>query len=229
MLEDKILSVKKRIEEAARRSGRSPEDVKLVAVSKTFSESEISNALDLGIDNFGENYIPEAVEKIDALNEKRIQWHFVGHLQSNKVKTFVGKFSLLHSLDSMSVITELEKRIPVGGFQRVLLQVQFVPEDSKSGVAPDEVPVFLQAIQASTKIRLEGLMVMPPIKMPTAEKRKLFRKVKEKQSEWKRLVDFPQKLDVLSMGTTHDFELAIEEGSTMVRIGSAIFGERKTQ
>lgn len=228
-LENNIALVCQKISEAAIRAGRDPKSIELIAISKTFPSEKIAEAQKCGIRSFGENYVQEALDKMEKLQDADIEWHFVGHLQSKKVKSCVGRFTLLHSLDSQSVVQELQKRVPDGDCQRVLVQVQFVPEETKSGVLPADVPEFLAQVQKTTKVRLEGLMVMPPLDMPISEKRSLFRRVKQKQEEWKSLVKAPHKLDVLSMGTTHDFELAIEEGSTMVRIGSALFGERKAE
>ncbi|MFQ5914117.1 MAG: YggS family pyridoxal phosphate-dependent enzyme [Nitrospinota bacterium] len=226
--------VQHRMAEASIRAGRDPSSVKLVAVTKTVSPEKILEAFSCGAEIFGENRVQESLEKV-PLVEKALgtslsgrpgpRWHMVGHLQRNKARLVIGTFELIHSVDSLALIEELEKRAAARGARmKALLQVNVAGEAPKSGCRPEEVEGLAIAVENSPHLDLEGLMTMPPLPQDAEESRPWFRKVRELRD---RLVDSGRgELRELSMGMTADFEVAIEEGATLVRIGSAIFGPR---
>jgi pyridoxal phosphate enzyme (YggS family) len=200
--------------------------VKLVAVTKTWSAETVRQGCQAGLRHFGENYVQEALPKLEELKDlSNIHWHYIGALQSNKAKMVVNKFELIHSVDRLNLIHELDRRATAP--QAILLEVQFVPEQSKSGALLSQVPELIEWVQKSQHLRLRGLMVMPPIDMQESDRCQLFSEVQKKRNEWSQLVSAPHSLQELSMGTSVDFELAIESGATLVRLGTSIFGERK--
>lgn len=216
-LENNLNKIKSKIEISAKKSGRSASDIEILAVTKTWPAEKVRQAYALGLRHFGENYIQEALPKLNELSDlKDINWHFIGHLQSNKIKNILGKFKYIHSVDRPSLIQELNKKLVEP--QDILLEVQFIKEEQKSGAVLEDVPKLLDLIQSTKKLRLCGLMVMPPLKASENEKRRIFSKARQLASS--------HSLSVLSMGTSDDFELAIEEGSTLVRLGTVLFGER---
>jgi len=219
---EKYRQVMLQITEAALRSGRDPGAVKLIAVTKTVGIEMVRRAATLGIEDFGENRVQDAADKVAAMPDLR--WHFIGHLQSNKVKEVLPAYVLIHSLDRLSLAEALQDQAKkVGRPAEVLIQVNVSEEQSKFGLAPDELPAFLEKISAFDQIRVKGLMTMAPYLEDPEETRSYFRQLRL-------LRDANQKeglaLPELSMGMTNDLEVAIEEGSTMLRIGTAIFGER---
>jgi len=228
-LEQRLDSVLQRVERAAKKSGRTPGDVTLVAVTKTWSPDVVRSAYNLGLRHFGENYLQEAQKKMAELSGlSDIRWHFVGHLQSNKIKSMVGQFHLIHSVDRESVIAEMAKRSKVP-FQ-ILLEVQFVPEAQKSGAQLKDVPKLLEQIQNCQGVQLHGLMVMPPQGLSADESRAVFAQVRESALRWQKDdLSAPHHLHQLSMGTSDDFEVAVEMGSTLIRLGTVLFGERQKQ
>jgi pyridoxal phosphate enzyme (YggS family) len=214
-----IERVKKRIARACQRVGRSPEEITIVAVTKTVEPSAIATAFKLGIRHFGENRVQEAVPKIRQLSwlEPPPAWHMVGHLQTNKVKVAVEIFDTIHSVDSIRLAEAISRRT-----QRtlsVLLEVNVSGETSKSGFSVAEVEPALKVISQLPKIEIKGLMTIAPLVTDAEQVRRVFQKLRS-------LRDY-LGLEQLSMGMTDDFEVAIEEGATMLRIGRAIFGERK--
>ena len=216
-----------RADAAAQRAGRRPEDVTILAVSKTFPAPVVREAYDDGLRAFGENYIQEALAKMDELPAD-IEWHMVGHLQSNKARQAVGRFSLIHSLDSVHLAQELEKHAAkLGISQKVLLQVNIADEDSKFGFEPARVPDATAGVAELEHLELRGLMTIGPLANDPEDIRWLFKELRglrgKVQAQFPRLA-----LDELSMGMTGDFETAIEEGATIIRVGRAIFGERHT-
>ena len=217
MIADNLKKVKSEIAEACSRVGRAADEVKLIAVSKTWPAKLIREAYDAGQRVFGENYAAEALDKMKELSDLDIEWHFIGGLQSKKVKIIANKFSLIHSVDRLSLVEELEKRSQKP--QDILIQVNFENEESKSGISPDEANILIQQISQSDVLNLKGLMVMPPLEASEHQQHKVFEKVR-KFREGRDLLE-------LSMGTTHDYNLAIEYGSTMIRVGTAIFGQRQ--
>ena len=225
MIAENIKSVKQRIENAAKRAGRNPEDIILIAVSKTVEAERVQMAVDAGIEILGENRVQEILAKYDCV--KGASWHMIGHLQTNKVKQVVGKVSLIHSVDSLHLLDEIERVSEVKNtVSHFLLQVNVSGEESKFGISPDDVFKFTEYAENLKHSKLSGLMTIPPPVADPYENKKYFDKLFEIS------VDIQSKnydnisMDILSMGMSGDFEAAIECGSTMVRVGSAIFGNR---
>ncbi len=217
----RVTEVQERIARACERAGRKPEEVILIAVSKTVEVARIQQAIAAGVSHFGENYYQEAREKIPVI-QAPVHWHFIGHLQRNKVRGVVPLFEWIHTVDDEELAQEINRRAGVlGKQQRVLIEVNIARETQKFGVAPEEVLALAERVADLPNVRLEGLMGMAPIVERAGEARPYF-------AELRRLFEqLPEAHRVhLSMGMTQDFEVAIEEGATMVRIGTAIFGAR---
>lgn len=230
-VQERWSALRERIERSCARAGRSPSSVQIVAVSKTFSSEAVLEAYAAGARIFGENYVQEALPKMEAVLQSgkapEAEWHFVGSLQSNKAKQSVGRFSLLHSLDRWSLAEALEKqRQKTGAVVTALLEVNLAGEESKSGVSLEQVRPLLDRITAETAINVRGLMTFPPFADDPEASRPYFaraRKLAEEIRSW----SLPRvEMQELSMGITSDFEVAIEEGATLIRIGTAIFGPR---
>jgi hypothetical protein len=216
--------VRARLSAAARRAGRDPGAVRLVAVSKTVPVELLRQALTAGQKIFGENYLQEAQRKVAALGPG-VSWHFVGHLQTNKAKGAVALFELIHSVDRLRLAQALnEAAAKIGKVQDILLQVNLAGEESKSGAAPAAVPGLIEQIRLLPHLRLQGLMTMPPFFDDPEAARPFFQALRELRDrlEQNGLGPLPE----LSMGMTGDFEVAVAEGATLVRIGTAIFGPR---
>lgn len=226
-LESNFKNVVQRINDAAQKAGRDPCDIKLVAVTKTVDPERVLKALEYGIDSFGENYAQEFRDKSKFLAQeidKKINWHYIGQLQRNKVKYLVGKVELIHSLDSLSVAKEINKRAESLEIKMsVLIEVDTAGEDSKGGISPAQLESFLNELGSLSSIEVRGLMTMPPYFDDVEMARPYFNRLRELRD--KLLPSYPN-LKELSMGMSGDFEVAIEEGATIVRVGSAIFGER---
>jgi pyridoxal phosphate enzyme (YggS family) len=217
-------SVRKRIADAARRSGRDPDDILLVAVAKMVGVPEILCAADLGVDIIGENRVRETAAKRDRVGD-RVKWHMVGHLQRRKVRDAVSIFDHIHSVDSLALAEEIDKRcVAAGKTMPVLFEVNVSGEETKSGLSPDETPGVIRQAAALEHIRIEGLMTMAPLVPDPEEARPCFRELARLAESVEREGTPNVTLKHLSMGMTNDFEVAIEEGSTMVRVGTAIFG-----
>ena len=214
---DRVAHVRQRVQRAAERAGRSPADVTIVAVSKGFPPSAIDEAVVAGIGDVGENRVQEAAAKIVALRPLPITWHLVGHLQTNKAKTALELFDIIHSVDSLH-LAEVLSHPDRSGPLPILLEVNAAGEATKFGFPPGEVAAAAQAIARLPHLDLRGLMTVAPFVSDPETVRPVFR-------ELRRLRD-ALGLRELSMGMTDDFEVAIEEGATLVRIGRAIFGER---
>lgn len=231
-LSKNITAVYRRISHAAMRVGRNPEDVKLIAVTKTVGIERIKEAIDLGLRVFGESYVQEAQKKISNFEFRipnlKVEWHLVGHLQKNKVKVAVELFDLIHSLDSIALAEELNKHAEkINIVQGVLIQVKLSEEETKHGVSKEGVMDLIRALSEMKNLKLEGLMTMPPFFDDPEMARPYFRKLRELRDDINELRVTSYELRDLSMGMTNDFEVAIEEGATMVRIGTAIFGGRR--
>jgi pyridoxal phosphate enzyme (YggS family) len=213
-------TVRQRIEQACQRSGRSPSEITLVAVTKTVDPPAVAAAFAAGISHFGENRVQEAVTKIEQLAAltPHPTWHMVGHLQTNKAKKAVEIFDLIQSVDSIKLAEVLSQRTPKT--LPILLEVNIAGEDSKSGFSINEVAPALEATSSLPRLAIKGLMTIAPLVDDPEEVRPVFRKLRSLRDSL--------GLEYLSMGMTDDFEVAIEEGATMVRIGRAIFGERPT-
>ncbi|MFL5367072.1 MAG: YggS family pyridoxal phosphate-dependent enzyme [Myxococcales bacterium] len=213
---DNLRGVRERIDRACERAKRDPASVRLVAVSKVQPIEAIREALEAGQRDFGENYAQELREKADGIGAA-VNWHFLGALQTNKVKMIVGRVALLHTCDRPSLAQELNKRAAsLGIVQRVLVEVNLAREPQKGGIAPADLPAFVATLRNLPSLRCEGLMCIPPAE---EEARLHFRRLRELRDE---LGVLPE----LSMGMSADYETAIEEGATIVRVGTAIFGER---
>ncbi len=214
-------AVRQRIKYAAAKAGRESRDVKLVAVTKTHAPETIRKAYEAGHRIFGENYAQELEQKAAELPED-IEWHFVGALQSNKVKKVVPVCRLIHSVDRESLLKELNKRAE--GEVGILIEVNLAGEDSKSGTSADEVKRLVEAANSMDKVKLKGLMTMPPFFDDPDRARPYFAQLRRLRDKVGRSMGI--ELPELSMGMTGDFEAAIEEGATLVRVGTAIFGAR---
>lgn len=221
-----ISTIKKRIYQAAKGCGRNPDEVRLVAVGKTQKSNNIVHAITGGADIIGENYIQEAREKFDTLYHLDTQWHFIGHLQSNKAKYAVRIFDLIHSVDSLKLAQALDKSAyKAGKQQHILLQVNISGESTKSGVGDEQAIALVQSILALDNLKIRGLMTMPPFFDAPEKARPYFRDLRNLRDRMENQLRIG--LPDLSMGMTGDFEVAIEEGATMVRIGTALFGARQ--
>jgi PLP dependent protein len=213
-----------RIAEACRRAGRDPAGVRLVAVAKTFGPNEVAEAANNGLKVIGESKVQEARQKI-PLCPSGIEWHMVGHLQTNKVKDAVRLFRMVHSVDSLKLLETLNSACSAAGIEMpVCLEVNVSGERSKFGMPPEEAPAVLEKAGSLMSVSVQGLMTVPPFLPLPEDARPFFRKLRELRDQWKKQTGFP--LDELSMGMSHDFDVAVEEGSTMVRIGSLLFGDR---
>ncbi len=222
-----IVQVKERIAAAAVRSGRNPDDITLIAVTKTVPPERIKVALECGISHIGENRVQEAREKFGALADADVSWHMIGHLQRNKAKYVVRMFDMIHSIDSLELAEAVQEQCEkVNRRMAVLLEVNTSGESSKFGCAPEEALPLANEIYKLSRLDLKGFMTIGKFTENQAEVRACFQKLRE---IWARArTAFPRgaQLTELSMGMSGDFEMAIEEGATMVRIGSAIFGPR---
>ena len=227
-LQIRIDEVRRKIAAAVQKSGRAPESVKLVAVSKTHPEAVVRQAIELGLTDFGENRVQEAEAKIIAVGDSAARWHLIGHLQANKVRRAVKLFDVIHSLDSIGLAQRLERSCVEGGREelQVLIQVDLAGEATKSGVALTELPGLAKFVKDCSRLRLTGLMILPPFFDDPEDVRPFFRRLKDLRDELHAGGLFGGSSGELSMGMTHDFEVAIEEGATMVRVGTAIFGKR---
>ena len=223
-INDNILRVRERMERACSRSGRGLDEVLLVAVSKTVPAARIQEALEAGLNHFGENYIQEAQKKIEEL--RRGAWHFIGHLQRNKARAAVKLFSMIETVDRLSLAEELNRQArEAGKVLEVLIQVNEAEEESKSGLPPEQVPALLEAGLSLPCLRIRGLMAIPPYDPDPESSRPWFRSLYQWREKWQK--EFPSlDLSQLSMGMSHDLETAIEEGATLIRVGTALFGAR---
>lgn len=225
-INERLAQVKEKIRDAAIRSGRSSEDITLVAVTKTQSIETLELAYEAGIRTVGENRVQELNAKWPNF-EDRFEWHLIGHLQTNKVKYIIDKVALIHSVDSLKLAKEISKQAEKSGVvMPVLIQVNPAEEASKFGLATDEVVSLVKAASELPGIRIEGLMTIAPFVEDEAFLRQVFREMRQIFDFLKSQAMPGVNMKYLSMGMTHDFEIAIEEGANMVRIGSGLFGER---
>ncbi|MGB4569851.1 MAG: YggS family pyridoxal phosphate-dependent enzyme [Tepidanaerobacteraceae bacterium] len=226
-LKQNIQQIKKRIEAAAERSGRNPEDIYLIAVTKNFSAELIQEAVDNGIVFLGENRVQEAKSKVDLV-KGNIEWHLIGHLQRNKVKTAIDIFTMIQSLDSWRLAEEIQKRAQQADkVIDVLVQVNIGSEETKYGIDPDDTEVFIEKVATLPNLKVRGLMAIAPFKENPEDVRAYFRHLREIFQSIKEKSIENVSMEYLSMGISNDFEVAIEEGANMVRIGTGIFGTRK--
>jgi pyridoxal phosphate enzyme (YggS family) len=225
-ISENLARVRERIETAARRSGREPERVRLVAVSKTVGPERVRQAIEAGMRILGENYVQEAQKKIEALGHD-VTWHFIGHLQTNKAKLAARLFDLIHSVDRVNLAEELDRQAKLQGkVLPVLLQINISGETTKFGAQEKEILMLAEKLSEMEGIEIKGLMAMPPFFEDPEASRPYFvelRKLGERLGQQK----IPRiSMEELSMGMSNDFEVAIEEGATLVRVGTAIFGPR---
>ena len=227
MISENLNYVHENMKAACQKADRNTEDVTLIAVSKTKPVSFLMEAYEQGCREFGENKVQELVEKYEAM-PKDIHWHMIGHLQRNKVKYIVDKVALIHSVDSMKLAEEInreavKKQVDVS----VLIEVNVAGEDSKFGVSPQETLSLVQEISALPKVHIKGLMTIAPYVENSEENRQYFEQLRELAVDISRKNIDNVSMNVLSMGMTGDYMVAIEEGSTLVRVGTGIFGERQ--
>ena len=227
-LSERFADVRKRIKTAAQSCNRSPEDITLVAISKTHPTETVRSAIGAGITDLGENRVQEAEGKILKLGRQAARWHLVGHLQTNKARRAVTLFDCIHSLDSPSLAQRLDRLCEEEGTKElpVLIQINFAGEETKTGIDPRGLPQFLETTAAYERLRLIGLMTLPPYFENADCARPFFKALRELRDQMKVEGRFGEGPGELSMGMSHDFEVAIEEGATILRIGTAIFGER---
>jgi pyridoxal phosphate enzyme (YggS family) len=231
MLINEVKAVYRRISQAAMKAGRGPEEIELVAVTKTVDLDMIQRAVEIGLREFGESRVQEARDKILDLKslfpDSRITWHLIGHLQKNKAKMAVELFDLIHSVDSVGLAEALNEHArQVDKIQRILVQVKLAEEETKHGIAKNKVLECLESLEEMKNLKTEGLMTIPPFFDDPGMSRPYFRELREIRDEAE---EEGFALKELSMGMTNDFEVAIEEGATIVRIGTAIFGERQRE
>lgn len=231
-IRDQLDSVRERIEQAAARAGRSSDEIVLIGVTKTHPVSTVMTALEAGLSQFGENRVQEAEEKIPQLEQHDITWHMLGHLQRNKANNAIQLFQWLHSLDSQRLARRLQQQLEKEGMDAypVYIQVNTSGEDSKYGISPDQLNPLLERIaRQCPRLCVKGLMTIAPFVDDEMVVRQSFRKLRELREKTDVSVYDNVSLTDLSMGMTNDFEIAIEEGATHLRIGRAIFGERRSR
>lgn len=223
-VKDNLETINKKIKEATLKVNRDPQEIKLVAVTKTATLEQIKEAINEGVKIIGENKVQEAKGKYQVLT-KEVKWHLIGHLQTNKVKYAVEIFDLIHSVDSIKLAKEIDKRsVQFKKTIDVLIEVNISGEETKYGYNPEKVEAFLKEISEFSGIRVRGLMTIAPISKNKEEVRPYFRRLRELSERIRDKNIKNIKMDYLSMGMTDDFEIAIEEGANMVRIGRGIFG-----
>ena len=227
-LRERFEDVRARVDTAARRTNRSGDEITLVAISKTHPAAVLSAGLSAGITDLGENRVQEAEGKIMELGRTAARWHLVGHLQSNKAARAVQLFDCIHSLDSVDLARRLDRVCVAEGRAElpVLIQIDLGGEATKSGIDPRQLPELLETLKDCSHLRLAGLMTLPPYFENPDCARPYFKTLRELRDKLQAQGNFGEVRGELSMGMSHDFEIAIEEGATMVRVGTAIFGER---
>ena len=242
MLTENVIEVEKNIQDACDRAGRSREEVRLIAVSKTKPVSDIEEVLTTGILDYGENKVQEMMDKYEVmpkdihwhmighLQRKNTRWHMIGHLQRNKVKYLIGKTVLIHSVDSLRLAEQIEhEAAKADTIMNVLIEVNVAGEESKFGTTCNEAIELVRAVAALKHVKIKGLMTIAPFTDNPEDNRIYFKKLKQLSVDIKSKNIDNVDMDELSMGMTGDYEVAIEEGATMVRVGTGIFGERNYQ
>ncbi|HTG13824.1 MAG TPA: YggS family pyridoxal phosphate-dependent enzyme [Blastocatellia bacterium] len=227
-IRERLARVREQIARAAERAGRSAQDITLIAVSKTFDPDLVQQAVDAGALDLGENRVQEAATKVGAVKAKSLRWHLIGHLQSNKAKQALSIFDVIHSVDSRELVERLDRL--AGELERrpaVLAQVDLAQEPTKSGALESELPAIVEALDSASHLDFHGLMTLPPFFDSPELTRSYFRRLRVILEGLNRTRAAERRLTELSMGMSHDFEVAIEEGATMVRVGTAIFGARE--
>lgn len=222
-----LAEVRRRIEAAARSVDRNPSTVRLVAVSKTFPASAVQDAYAAGQSEFGENRVQEALQKIQACADLPIRWHLLGHLQTNKARKAAPSFAMIQSVDGLELLEKLDRAAEETGHSpELLIQVDLAGEATKFGVPADEVPRLLENAARCRAARVVGLMTLPPLPDVPEDSRRWFRQLRDLRDGWVNAGVPASMLRELSMGMSADFEVAVQEGATLVRVGTAIFGSR---
>ncbi len=226
-MKTRLENITSRIQKAALACNRDPDSIRLVAVSKTKPAEQVMAAIEAGVTTFGENYIQEAREKINTLSTHPVSWHFIGHLQTNKAKYVVKLFDLIHSVDTLKLAKEINRKAQkIDKIQQVLVQVNIAEEASKSGTREQDALELIQAISEMKNLSIQGLMTMPPFYNDPEKARPFFSALRILSNRIQEQAIPNVSMTELSMGMTGDFETAIQEGATLVRIGTAIFGQR---
>ena len=228
-LPSRLARVRERIAAAATRVNRGPEEINLVAVSKTHPAQIVCAAIQAGIAELGENRVQETETKIGEVGREAARWHLIGHLQSNKVRRAIELFDIIHSVDSVALAQRLDRGCAEAGRPTlpVLIQVDLSHEETKTGITEDALAELVQVVGTCAHLQLLGLMTVPPFFEEAERVRPYFRRLRELRDELRAQHAFGERSGDLSMGMTHDFEVAIEEGATMIRVGTAIFGSRE--
>src|SRR5213080_3801443 len=229
VLSERLEEVRGRIEAGALRCSRAPNEITLVAVSKTHPAEIIREAIAAGVTDLGENRVQEAESKIPEVGRHAARWHLIGHLQSNKARRAVELFDVIHSLDSVALARRLDRMCIDLGRQElpVLIQVDLGHEPTKTGAVEKDLPQIIEAVRESKRLCLIGLMTLPPFFDKAEKARPFFRRLREMRDEIRQQGEFGNGRGELSMGMTHDYVIAIEEGATILRVGTAIFGDRE--
>lgn len=230
-LRTRLAEVCRRIKASAQGAGRDSAEIKLIAVSKTHPPETLRRAIEAGVGDLGENRVQEADEKISVLGRGSARWHLIGHLQANKARRAVALFDLIHSIDSASLAQRLDRLCEEMGRDElpVLVQVDLGKEATKSGASEKDLPGLVEAIGKCRRLRLSGLMTLPPFFDDAELVRPFYRRLRELRDALREREVFQEGRGELSMGMSHDYEVAIEEGATLVRVGTAIFGERQAR
>ena len=225
-----LARIRAQIEAAALKCGRLPQDVTLIAISKTHPASLVRKVIELGATDVGENRVQEAEQKINEVGRNAVRWHLVGHLQANKARRAVQLFDVIHSLDSLELARRLDRLCGEEGREDlpVLIQVDLSHEETKSGIDESQLSELVDSLKGLERVQLVGLMTLPPFFDEPEQARPFFRRLRELRDELAARGAFGDRKGELSMGMTNDFEVAISEGATIVRVGRAIFGERPT-
>ena len=227
LISENLKQVKQRIIEAAKRVGRDPLDIRLLAVTKEQNDVTVAEGVRAGMNLLGENKIQEARNKIESLGRKGLEWHFIGRLQKNKVKFIFGLFDLIHSVDSLPLAEAIHKKgREIGCCMPILLQVNISGEESKLGIDPLELPKEIHKFAKLEGVKISGLMTIPPFDSNPENSRSYFTRLRELRDTCSNLNISRINLDELSMGMSNDYEVAIEEGATLVRVGTGLFGPR---
>ena len=214
--------------QACLRAGRDPSEVTLVAVAKTFPIERVREALSAGVVDVGENYVQELLDKQSALAQEKVRWHFIGHLQRNKVRSIVPWISMIHSVDGVALAREIDNRARnLGRIVDCLIEVNTTDEDSKFGIRPDNALQLVEDLKGLTSLKVNGFMTIGPFLPDPEGSRPMFRLLRQLRDEAASRHQDNAPMQHLSMGMTGDFEVAIEEGATLIRVGTALFGSRK--
>lgn len=227
-IKERLARVYQQIASAAERAQRNPEAITLIAVTKTFDAATVQQAVTAGALDLGENRLQEAASKIGVVKGNKLRWHLIGHLQSNKARLAVRLFDVIHTIDSRELVGRLDRIADEEGRRpTVLVQVDLAHEPTKSGADESELPEIIAALDRAEHLEFKGLMTLPPFFDTAEQTRPYFRRLREVLDELNRHRTPERKLTQLSMGMSHDYGVAIEEGATMVRVGTAIFGQRE--